>query len=140
MPLSRFIVVRRPLLIILLVLTVPVTSWGFGQDEVRQFQGAVAEMNKTLPAMTSKEMQLTRVEFRGTSEFVYEARSTIYSSNQINTKLLESSLKPTAVNGICTTPDTLNFVKRGMRYTYVFYDKDNRYLSEYSITAKDCAF
>lgn len=140
MPSSKFVVGRRPITILLLAVTAPVASWGFSQDEVLQFQKAVGEMNKTLPTMTSREMQLTRVEFRGGSEFVYVSKSTIYSFNQINPRQLETNLKPTAVNGIFTTPDTRNMVKKGMKYTYVFYDKDNKYLSEYSIAAKDCGF
>ena len=43
---------------------------------------------------------------------------------------MENNLKPTAVNIGCSTPNTLNLLKRGLKYTYVFYDKANIFLSE----------
>ncbi len=88
--------------------------------------------------MTSSEMELTRVEFRGDSEMIYVTKTTLYNADQINTQQMENNLKPTAVNIGCSTPNTLNLLKRGLKYTYVFYDKANIFLSEYSITAKDC--
>ncbi len=135
---SKSVFIAHAVIILLLIATG--SSWGLSKSEIRQLQTEAREMNKTLPTMMSSEMQLTRVELRGDSELVYVCKSTIYSANQINPKQLENNLKPAAVNGICTTPGTLNLVKKGITFTYVYYDKANKYLSEYSITAKDCGF
>jgi len=126
--------------VIILLLTTAGTCMGFSNTEIYQFQKQASETNKTLPKMTSSEMELTRVEFRGDSEIVYVTKTTLYNADQINTKQLENNLKPTAVNIGCNSPTTLNLLKRGLKYTYVYYDKTNKYLSEYSITAKDCGF
>ncbi len=132
----KFIITTHAAIIILL--TTAVTCMGFSNTEIHQFQKQANEMNKTLPKMTSSEMELTRVEFRGDSEMIYVTKTTLYNADQINTQQMENNLKPTAVNIGCSTPNTLNLLKRGLKYTYVFYDKANIFLSEYSITAKDC--
>lgn len=140
MPSSSFVVFARSVITLLLAVIAPISSWGFSQNEVLQLQKQVSEMNKTLPAMISNEMQLTRVQLQGENEFIYVTKTILYSADQINPKQLENTLKPNAVNGICTTPDMVAMVKRGMKYTYVFYDKFNKYISQYSISSRDCGF
>jgi hypothetical protein len=122
-------------LIIFLVISAG-TCWGaLTQKEIRDAKEAVSEMNKGLPKMTSSEIQLTRVSWRGDNEIAYIFKDIIHTKNQF---VPAETIKPTHVNGLCSAPDTSKTIKKGMKYTYVFYDKLNLYVYEYSITARDC--
>lgn len=122
--------------IILLSITTG-TCWGFSKKELSEMQKTVNDMNKGLPMMTSSEIQLTRVYLQGDNEFVYVLKTIIHNKNQF---VPAENLKPSSVNTLCTTPDTSKMIKRGLKYTYVFFDKNSKYAYEYSITAKDCGF
>lgn len=111
--------------------------WGLSKNELREIQKTASDMNKGLPMMTSSEIQLTRVYLQGDNEFVYVLKTIIHNKNQL---MPAEKLKPSAVNSLCTDPSTSKMIKRGLKYTYVFYDKANKYAYEYSITARDCGF
>lgn len=123
--------------ITVLLLTSTIPCWGLSKNEIREMQEAASEMNKGLPMMTSKEIQLTRVYLQGDNEMRYQMKTIIHSKNQLATP---ETIKPSAVNGLCSNPNTSKMIKKGVKYTHVFYDKDNKYAYEYSITAKDCGF
>lgn len=117
----------------------PVVAPQLSASDKQEYQRLVNDMNKSLPMMTSSEMQLTRVYMRS-NEVVYVTKSIKLDRNQTSPAILENKIKPATVNGLCTAPDSSNMIKKGLVYTYVFYDKENKYISEYSISTRDCGF
>lgn len=125
--------VARVALFLLLASAIP--CWGLSKSEIRALHEGASEMNMSLPMMTSNEIQLSRVYMRGDNELVYVMKTIIHNKNQLASP---ESLKPSAVNSLCSNPDTSKTIKKGATYTHVYYDKNNLYAFEYSITARDC--
>ena len=132
----KFIVITH--VFILLFTFTSEKSWGFSKAEIREFQKEVSNINSGLPSMLSTEIQLTRVFLRSNSEVVYVGKALTYNKEQLDPKLIETNYKPSSVNTACTVPKIFRMIKKGMKYTYMFLDKNDKYIAEYSVTSIDC--
>ena len=121
------------------LLMTSVSSWGGDRENLfRELQKEVSEINKSMPMMISNEIQLTRIIARSDREIAYIVKTVLYSKEQIDTRLLETNLKPPARNRICSNPKTLRLAKKGITLTHVYYDKSDKYIGEFSVTPKEC--
>ena len=73
---SKFVTVALTVIVLSLISTRSI--WGLDQNEIIEYQKEINEMNKSLPRMTSSEMQLTTVYFRGNNEIVFVTKTTLY--------------------------------------------------------------
>ena len=128
------------LLICLLLIPSIGLCWGSKKKQYRQLQETAGEMNETLPQMISNEIQLVRVVAPAYNEMEYVMKTLLYSINDLNINAIERTLKPPTKNSICSSPDSLEMIKRGIIYTYVYYDKNNIYIGKFSVTPKDCGY
>jgi hypothetical protein len=135
MSLSKTVAVTNIAIILLLLKIVP--CWGLTKIQAQKYKQQVIDMNKTLPKMINKEIQLTKVYMTG-STAVYLIKSTLYEKNKMNIKNIENNMKPIAAIGLCTRHDSLITLKNGITFKYVFYDKNGSYVYEYSVAEKDC--
>ena len=124
---------------IILLTVMAGTCWGLNKRQLQEYQKVVSEMNKSLPMMTSKEIQLTRVYLQD-STVVYVLKSVLFDKRHIDPRDLENNKKPASARGLCSAPDSLNMIKQGLIYKYVFYDMYDTYVHEYTVSAKDCGF
>ncbi len=105
----------------------------------RELKKVANKMNATLPKMTSKEMQLLKVEVRGNNEFTMITKTLFYSVSDLKNIIgWKEKMKQQTVNSICLEPDSVSLMRMGVSMTYIYYDKHNKYVGEYSITKKDC--
>ena len=95
-------------------------------DLYRQLQKFAEEINATLPKMISKEIQMRKVVVRENNEVAIISKTLFYTVSDLNISGLESALKPGTKNSICSKPDTVLLMKRGVSFTYVYYDKNNQ--------------
>jgi len=141
MPTRQTIVIT--LIIYVLLMTFSGFCWGQSKEEVfRAMQATASEMNRSLPMMVGSGLKLTTIiatNYDGLN-LTYVVKSTAFSIEQLDPRLIQTKIKPVTVNGLCSNPGALAIMRRGIKYTYLLYDKDNRYVTEYSITAKDCGF
>jgi hypothetical protein len=91
--------VSQVVMLLLLATTIP--CWGLSKSEIRELQKTANEMNKSLPMMTSNEIQLTRVYLRGDNVMAYVMKTIIHSKSQLAPP---ESIKPSAVNSLCSNP------------------------------------
>ena len=108
------------------------------RDELQQAWDEIDKTNSNLPVMLSKEMQLVRVLIRDEKEFVYKLKTISFSKSQIDPSLMIKNGKPSSANSLCSVKESLSMLKKGMIYTYSIYDKEDKYIGEYSVTSKDC--
>lgn len=132
MKLLNSVVVTNVFMILLILMTG--TCWGLNKKQLKEYQKEVSEMNKSLPMMTSKEIQLTRVYLQD-STVVYVLKSVLYDKRHIDPRDLENNKKPASARGLCSAPDSSNMIKQGLIYKYVFYDMYDTYVHEYTVSA-----
>ena len=106
----------------------------------KQLQNLVKETNTTLPKMISKEIQMVKLVVKENNEVAIISKTLFYDASDLNINALESALKPGTKNNICSKPDSVLLMKRGVSFTYVYYDKSNKYIGKFTITSKDCGF
>jgi hypothetical protein len=105
----------------------------------RQLKKEAKEINATLPKMMSKEMQLLKIDVRENNEFTLIIKSLFYSVSDLKNIIgWKEAMKQQTVNSICLKPDSVSLMRMGASFAYVYYDKHNKYVGEYSITKKDC--
>lgn len=128
--------------IVMFILLTPISGMCQTNKSIqyKQLQKEAGLMNATLPQMISKEIQLVRVVVRDYNEIAFVFKTLFYNVSELNINKLETALKPQTKNSICSKPDTLELIKRGVSYTYVYHDKENNYIGEFSVTPKDCGF
>ena len=101
-----------------------------------QLRKEAKEINATLPKMLSKEMQLLKVEIRKNNEFTLIIKSLFYAVSDLKNIIgWKETMKQQTVNSICLKPDSVSLMRMGASFAYVYYDKNNQYVGEYSITS-----
>jgi hypothetical protein len=86
----------------------------------RQLKKVAKEMNATLPKMTSKEMQLLKVEVRENNELTLITKSLFYSVSDLKNIIgWKEKMKQQTVNGICLNPDSVALMRTGASFAYV---------------------
>ncbi|MBF0398614.1 MAG: hypothetical protein HQK78_17700 [Desulfobacterales bacterium] len=133
---------RKLFSILICLLLIPSIGlcWGSKKKQYNELQKVAGEINEALPQMVSKEIQLVRVVAQEYNEIEYVMKTLLYSINDLNINSIERTLKPQTKNSICSSPDTLEMIKHGVTYTYVYYDKNNIYIGKFSVTPNDCGY
>ena len=96
-----------------------------------------SNMNKQLPMMGSRQMEASRVmAINHDLQFYYRFVDRVKS--QINLNQEKSNLYATVKRGVCSTPETAEFLRLGVRDRFLYYDKNSTYLFDFYIDKNDC--
>jgi len=139
------VIEHRKIVVAMVVLFLVLTSsFGFCQGNnsklFKQLQKEAKEINATLPQMISKEIQMIRVIARSYNEIALVCKTLFYQVSDLDITTMESALKPQTQRSLCSDPDVLEMMKRGISYTYVYFDKNDKYIGEFTVTPGDCGF
>lgn len=95
------------------------------------------KMNENLPTMVNSDTRLeATMVFGKNMHFKYTMVKA--SSKDINKEATTRELKTMLVNNQCNTDVTLNLLKMGVTYQYMYQDKDGNIITIINISKKDC--
>lgn len=116
-------------------------AYGFNKSEQRKLLEEIAnEVNASAPTRISNELVLTRTIVRDYDELAYVFHNLVYKAYQINRSVFPQ-LKAQTERGVCSKPDTRRLLEEfGVSLSYVYYDKENTYIGEFTIKPRDCGF
>lgn len=141
---NSFIDNRKIIISMSIMFLVLTSSFGFCKENnsklFKQLQKEAEKINATLPQMISKEIQIIRVVARNYNELALVNKTLFYEASDLDITTMESALKPQTLRSLCSDPDVLEMMKRGISYTYVYFDKTDKYIGEFTVTPGDCGF
>lgn len=114
-------------------------AYGSNKSEQRkQLEEIANELNASAPIRISNELVLTRIIVRDYDELAYVFHNLVYKASQINRSVFPQ-LKAQTERGVCSKPDTRRLLEEfGVSLSYVYYDKENTYIGEFTIKPRDC--
>ena len=107
----------------------------------REHLGRIAaEINRSVPVMIEKEIELTVVEGHE-AMLIYKYRLVPYSVSQLDYQKFAAVAKDNLTQGACSRPETRDeFLKNGVTLRYSYFDKDKQHIATIDVTPRDCGF
>lgn len=97
----------------------------------------VQSISKQLPRQMNKYMQATTVSAAG-KKLIFKYNLINATEVTVNKKQLHEEYYTNSVNAACTTPDISKVLLNGISVEYQIYDKQNKFVTQYTITSADC--
>lgn len=131
---------RKSLIFLTCLLLIPSIALCFNEKICAELHKTAADINATLPRMISKEIQLIKVVAKGCYEIEYKMKSKIYFVEDLSIVTIMKQLKLQTQRNLCSKPYSLKMLRKGISFTYTYYDKKNKYIGNFSITPTDCGY
>lgn len=119
------------------ILTLLLPFYGFAVVSYKDLSKIANDINSTLPRMVDSDTKLMTVN-DAPNELQYKYVFVKYSSLDISAKSLQQIWAKDIRAGICSTPDTRDLLKMGIKIIYSYYGSDNKHITEISIRESDC--
>lgn len=104
---------------------------------IKVLNQTASKINESLPMMLDAETELfTTVGLDGKLEYHY--RLINYTAEQIDTNSLMPKIRKNIINTSCTIKDTRDLLNKGVVLEYVYYDKNKREISRFSLNKLQC--
>jgi hypothetical protein len=101
----------------------------------RELDTIAATVRPMLPMAVNEDTQATNVEVSG-KELVYRYRFMVDGSAYNRDAFAQ--LRRSSIQSMCATPDVRTLLERGAKFTYVFFDPQEAYVTSYTICRLSC--
>jgi len=112
---------------------------GYKQAEVNAIDVAVANSNKELPKMIDEETRMDLASINQKSKY-YSLSFTLVNLlvSEIDIGILNDNFEQSIKPSTCGIQQFQLFFSEGYTINYVYKDKNGKFISQYSITPKEC--
>ena len=102
-----------------------------------QLRVTARETQKSLPMQVEPGVQATSVAAVGKT-LMYRYHFTGVPPTAREVASIKADAFRNSVNSSCTNPEMVNALKQDVNFQYDFYDRDNRFVFQYTINRKAC--
>lgn len=101
-----------------------------------QLQRRAEEARRSLPTMVTDGLQATNIATMGRTlilQYHFTTTTPFADMPRVKAEYFRSS-----VNSACTNPETINALKQGVTFSYMYHYFDNRFAMQYDINRRTC--
>jgi hypothetical protein len=126
---------------IVAVLAIAFISWQCSSSASfdKELIAASKELNKTCPTMIDEDSRLDSTSVLAGNIFQYNYTLVSASKDSVDVKAVTSTLEPTLINTVKTSPDLKEFRDHKVTMSYNYKDKDGAFLLNISVTPEKYA-
>jgi len=99
-----------------------------------------SQINKNTPMAVDKETRLDKVTAEPGARLVYHYTLVRISSTDVNSVAFQNAIKPQLQSRLCSSPEMQNFLKSGVKISYLYRGSDGRPLGGVGFVPNDCGY
>jgi len=128
----------------ILLSVICVLSFGWAEAEMNKtvpmaeaLQISAKTMNKSLPVMVDAELRHDKVEAKGNT-MILKFTLVNFTLKEMDGEKLKGLMEADIKQSVCTDAETQDMLKKGMKVTYDYTDKNKKHITQFKYDAKAC--